>query len=62
MSDALYVIGELMLVFSLSNIVCRLPSDTPAVQIHHGDINVVQQLGVELDRIARGHEDNDLLV
>jgi hypothetical protein len=35
---------------------------TPAMQIHYGNVNVVQQLGVELDRVAGRHEDNDLLV
>lgn len=28
----------------------------PPVNVHYGDINVVEQLGVELDGVARGEE------
>ena len=43
---------------------CGGPLDLflPAMNVHHWDINVVEQLGMELDRIARRKEHHNLFV
>lgn len=33
-----------------------------AVDVHDADIDIIQQIGEELDAIAGGEEDHDLLV